>query len=618
MNKLLYPFLFLAFWANDSKSQKAFSNEWKSRNFQPFSTYNDVALPITAADATITIDAGVTLDSIKPTIFGNNLASYMNKNSLTAALKKENWKHAGHTLMRWPGGNQSNQYFWDGNIPSSIKTDPKFPLSAAISGTDGAWRLTNDGYLQMLDTLNCQGIVCVNAAYAFYGTDADPVATAAHYAADYVRYMNGTKKANIKYWEVGNENYGPWQAGYLVNGVQTTGTQYGQVFNVFVDSMKAADPTIFVGAVIHPDEGAYSNWSNLVLPEVQDKADFLIIHEYFHPSTNRNAITEDQIYAELVQVANDKKQVQDMVAQYTNKPRDYFPIAMTEFNSRSGIRELSRTNAIFVSACLGEYAKNGYDAVTLWNMQNGYENPNDGKDGGDHGIISRNDAGADNILGNADDLPDGSAYPALYAYYYYSKYFGDQMLSSTVSNADLLIYPTTFTSGEIGLVLINKSANNHTAECTLQNKKLGNRIYWHTITGEGDMDRTVFINGNGPALGSAGVSGPQNYASLPPNSASVSGNSFKFDAPAYSVSYIALEAGVITGNNTPTNGRSPEVFPNPTSGRVILPAGGSFIVKNSEGKMIQEGTGNEVDLSDQPAGWYLIIQGNTSYRVIKE
>ena len=48
---------------------------------------------------------------------------------------------------------------------------------------------------------------------------------------------------------MGNENYGPWQAGHTVNGVQISGTDYGNIFNGFVDSM-AADPTIKIGAVI--------------------------------------------------------------------------------------------------------------------------------------------------------------------------------------------------------------------------------------------------------------------------------------------------------------------------------------------------------------------------------
>ena len=46
--------------------------------------------------------------------------------------------------------------------------------------------------------------------------------------------MNQNLNANIKYWEVGNENYGPWQAGYVVNGDTINGSKYGDIFNVLL------------------------------------------------------------------------------------------------------------------------------------------------------------------------------------------------------------------------------------------------------------------------------------------------------------------------------------------------------------------------------------------------
>ena len=46
-----------------------------------------------------------------------------------------------------------------------------------------------------------------------YGTSANPVAAAAHLAADWVRYDNG----RTKFWEIGNESYGNWEAGYSID-----------------------------------------------------------------------------------------------------------------------------------------------------------------------------------------------------------------------------------------------------------------------------------------------------------------------------------------------------------------------------------------------------------------
>ena len=122
---------------------------------------------------------------------------------------------------------------------SKIKKDDNFYL---IDGS--GWRISPDDFANTLIQTNSKGIIAVNASYAIYGTAPNPIEVAAGYAADFVRHMNNDLNANIKYWEVGNENYGPWQAGYSVNGNQITGSDYGTIFNVFVDSMKAADPSI--------------------------------------------------------------------------------------------------------------------------------------------------------------------------------------------------------------------------------------------------------------------------------------------------------------------------------------------------------------------------------------
>src|SRR4030095_17136725 len=82
------------------------------------------------------------------------------------------------------------------------------------------------------------------------------VASAAHLAADWVRYDNG----RTKYWEIGNESNGTWQAGYRIRTQNNkdgqpefiTGELYGRHFKQFADSMRKAaneiSKTIFIGA----------------------------------------------------------------------------------------------------------------------------------------------------------------------------------------------------------------------------------------------------------------------------------------------------------------------------------------------------------------------------------
>jgi hypothetical protein len=96
----------------------------------------------------------------------------------------------------------------------------------------------------MLQQSNNQGLITINYGYARYGTGTNPVSAAAHLAADWVRYDNG----RTKYWEIGNENFGNWEAGYRINVADNkdgqpeyiTGDLYGQHFRVFADSMRKA------------------------------------------------------------------------------------------------------------------------------------------------------------------------------------------------------------------------------------------------------------------------------------------------------------------------------------------------------------------------------------------
>ena len=76
-----------------------------------------------------------------------------------------------------------------------------------------SWTCSVDKYYQMLQQTGNEGMITINYGYARYGTSANPVAAAAHLAADWVRYDNG----RTKYWEIGNENHGTWEAGYRID-----------------------------------------------------------------------------------------------------------------------------------------------------------------------------------------------------------------------------------------------------------------------------------------------------------------------------------------------------------------------------------------------------------------
>lgn len=553
-----------------SFSQKAFDEYLVDKNFIPFATHDEQTLPTGSSDASVTVNASNHVNKVRQSIFGQNSVAWQGNVNPTAS-REQHWKNANFSLLRFPGGNWSNRFFWDGNTPSSIKTESAMngDIANLTSGTEG-WTLETDEFPDLLTHTGADGIVCVNVGYAFYGTDADPVTTAADYAAAWVNQYNVVQNLGIKYWELGNENYGPWQAGFDL----ATPQLYADACVIFAQKMKAVDPSIKIGVVLYEGEGGFNNtpqakdWNETVLPTVEDYADFLIIHHYPHPSTNQNNISESAIYDAISVVDESMEMLHNQIETYTSKSGDYYPVAATEFNMRAGIRNMSRTNALFTTMMLAEYAKHDYGAVTQWDLQNGFNTET-----GDHGLVSSRDP----------FLDEGSVNPEFYAFYYMDKYFGDMVVGSSSNDDEIITYATTFATGELGLIVVNKGATDKVVDLNLNGYSSGTRMYWHTVDGDdSDFDRTVYVNGVGPsktfvegqsytsnkgsndntevatAYEVNGVSGPQNYTTIKPYSSLIPTGAIKFDAPKYSVSFIVFE-GATTGCLTPELGNDVEL-----------------------------------------------------------
>jgi len=155
--------------------------------------------------------------------------------------------------------------------------------------------------------------------------------------------------------------------------------------------------------------------------------------------------------------------------------------------------------------------------------------------------------GNDQGMFNAGDEPDGVAKwnprPAFYYMYYFQKYFGDRMVGSSVTggNGDVLSYASSFSSGEAGVVIVNKGTVSQTVKVNISNFKPGTRYYYYTLTGgtdNGEFSGKVYVNGNGPG-GANG--GPANYLDLNANSSSLA-NGLKLSVPPRAVIYLVAES----------------------------------------------------------------------------
>jgi hypothetical protein len=87
--------------------------------------------------------------------------------------------------------------------------------------------------------------------------------------------------------------------------------------------------------------------------------------------------------------------------------------------------------------------------------------------------------------------------------YYFQKYFGDQMVAASVTgNNDIVSYASTFGSGQVGAVIVNKGTGTQLVKLNFQNFYPGTNYCWYTLTGDndnGEFSRKVLVNGVGPS-----------------------------------------------------------------------------------------------------------------------
>ncbi|TRX71763.1 sulfatase-like hydrolase/transferase [Carboxylicivirga sp. M1479] len=497
-----------------------FQDTWKEKHYITPSSYTNSTLPTTSGDARVTFNTNLVLNKVLPTHLGVNTTF---RNGNTQLDRTQLYTNAGIGSMRYPAGSGSNIYFYDGNTPTETRVEFN-PIDGTLSKHNS---MPPEMFVQFKKNANSEATVVVNYFYARYGITTEGtrearVQQAADYAAGFVRRLNIELDAGIKYWEIGNECYGAWEEGYEIDGVVTTGQEYGEDFCVFAEAMKAVDASIKVGAVVTRED---DDWNSGLLPEVKDHADFLVVHNYF---TSVKDATAENILASVPQVESVHTTLLDCIEKYTGKPRDYYPVAMTEFNSR-GPMNCTMVNGLFVTQVLAEAIKNGYGMVDLWVSEwNWSESAQESK-----GFLAKADPQ------QADYTPRQSYMP----YQYINSHFGDQMIEASSNNAHIKTYASTFSSGEVGLIIINTDANAHTVNIDLSTFATEEAdMYWHELHANSleAGDHKFYINGE---TGTSTGGGPNNYASIAPFKAQLKSEN-TFEAKKYSVNFLVLKPKV--------------------------------------------------------------------------
>jgi hypothetical protein len=537
--------------------------------------------PTAGPTATVIINAADTVGKVSPYLLGNAVAVWVGASVDNATMVS--WvKMLSPSLIRFPGGSWSDAYFLNSlpsDLPDSIPDGTTYNSAthtyknvkyyAQLSSNQA---LTPAGYYDLRKNTGAQGLITVNYAYARYGTGPHPVEQAAHLAADWVRYDAG----RTKFWEVGNEDSGPWEYGWLIDTTLNqdgqpaiiNGTLYGQHFKIFGDSMRAAaaeiGDTIYVGAIIDQfnDENSSNGnvnlgnkgWNRQLFSTVGDSVDFYVWHDYYAGGATT---INGQVTGGRTQVDAD---MSSMYYDIANKGGSNRPLAATEWNTGGpGTAETSIANGMQAVMIFCEQAMHNVGLSARWLLANWdtdgmfyYKSPTD------------------------PGVPLWNPRPDFYYLYYLRQFLGDNMVASSVKGSNILAYASTFSSGNTAVVILNVGSTNQVVNVEPRNIGVGNHFYMYTLTGSNNvaLPQTVVVNGDS---GVGTVWGPstdlQNIAAV----AYPIGDTVAFNSPPNSVEYVLLDAGkniisAIDGNinQIPDRFELSQNYPNPFNPTTVI------------------------------------------------
>ena len=189
----------------------------------------------------------------------------------------EAMRHIHVPILRWPGGCFVSSYHWKKAV------GPK-----RIPAFDKAWRVedpnsfgTNE-YVMLCRKAGCEPYICTNA-----GTGT------AEEMSDWLEYCNLPKEGeyarlriehgypephHVRYWSIGNENYGWWEIG------AKSAEEWGRLVLESAKMMKHVDPTAELSAAALAD----IDWNVNLLKHCGQHLDWISIHKYWNLMANDN------------------------------------------------------------------------------------------------------------------------------------------------------------------------------------------------------------------------------------------------------------------------------------------------------------------------------------------
>ncbi|GAB2556902.1 alpha-L-arabinofuranosidase C-terminal domain-containing protein [Gracilibacillus alcaliphilus] len=226
-------------------------------------------------------------------------------------------------ILRWPGGCFVSSYHWKEAVGKA--RTPFF---------DKAWRVEDpntfgtDEYLALCKKLDCEPYICTNAGTGTLEEMSDWVEYCnLDYEGQYAKWRieNGHREPyNVKYWSVGNENYGAWEIG------AKSAEEWGRLTREAAKMIKHVDPQTELSAAALADV----DWNVNLLQDCGEFLDWISIHEYWDMVPEKNDLaTYEQCMAYTIDIDHTVDEIRGLLQ--AMKLDKKIKIAFDEWNLRS-------------------------------------------------------------------------------------------------------------------------------------------------------------------------------------------------------------------------------------------------------------------------------------------
>lgn len=397
-----------------------------------------------ATAATLTIDAGKTIRTMdRHRLLGSNAAGWYHQKAYDDPQIRGWIKELGPIMLRLPGGSWGDGTFWNGNgVRKGDDVDytklNRTPYSK-WSAPWGTWNIDYSGYAPgflvdvkpnekpVMFSTKWHGHVDVKTMHDFIkdlGNEPFVIVNGGtgspKDAAEWVRWANKTMGYNVRYWEVGNELGGAWEAGnFLPDGSRLNGEIYARRYEEFARAMKAVDPTIKVGTM---------DWLDDVLKHCGDLVDFFSIHAY--PAGLGNgpgSMTDEDLFSRLDEARRTLVEAKATIRKIRPDLESRIELDFSEWNIM-GWPDIR--GALWHAGWVGEMFKHGADFATEWDLFT--------------------------IVAHAE--PASARRNLYWPFWFWSKTMGDGMVATEMKGAKNAGVYATRSDNTLSVMVINQSA----------------------------------------------------------------------------------------------------------------------------------------------------------------